>query len=95
MLTSSSGTNYVLNGHEDVDQYDSYAIPIQDNSMFKLSWKFGESKWYTYWVIKLTSSSGTDHVPDEHEGVDQYGSFSTPPDLMLYQSHPESLVNQN
>ena len=27
MLTSSSGTNYVLNGHEDVDQYDSYAIP--------------------------------------------------------------------
>ena len=27
MLTSSSGTNYVLNGHDDVDQYDSYGIP--------------------------------------------------------------------
>ena len=27
MLTNSSGTNYVLNGHEDVDQYDSYAVP--------------------------------------------------------------------
>ena len=27
MLTNSSGTNYVLNEHEDVDQYDSYAVP--------------------------------------------------------------------
>ena len=27
VLTSSSGTNYVHNEHEDVDQYDSYAIP--------------------------------------------------------------------
>ena len=27
MLTNSSGTNYVPNEHEDVDQYDSYAIP--------------------------------------------------------------------
>ena len=26
--------------------------------MLKLSWKFGESKWYPYWVIVLTSSSG-------------------------------------
>ena len=29
VLTSSSGTNYVLNMHEDVDQYDSYAIPTK------------------------------------------------------------------
>ena len=43
----------------------------------------------------LTSFSGTSTVPNEHEGVDQYGSFALPPDLMLYQSHPESLVNQN
>ena len=27
MLTNSSGTNYVLKGHDGVDQYDSYAIP--------------------------------------------------------------------
>ena len=27
MLTSSPGTNYVPNEHEDVDEYDSYAIP--------------------------------------------------------------------
>ena len=26
MLMSSSGTNYVPNEHEDVDQYDPYAI---------------------------------------------------------------------
>ena len=63
--------------------------------MLKLSWKFGESKWNPYWVIVLTSSSDTNHVPNEHEGVDQYGSFAIPSMLMLYQSHPESLVNQN
>ena len=43
----------------------------------------------------LTSSSGTNYVPNEHEGVDQYGSFSKPFELVLYQSHPESLVSQN
>ena len=63
--------------------------------MLKLSWKFGESKWNPYLVIVLTSSSGTNYVPNEHEGVDQYGSFALSSNLMLYQSHPESLVNQN
>ena len=63
--------------------------------MLKLSWKFGESKWNPYWVIVLTSSSDTNYVPKEHEGVNQYGSFAIPSTLMLYQSHPESLVNQN
>ena len=63
--------------------------------MLKLSWKFGESKWYPYWVIVLTSSSGTNYVHNGHEDVDQYGSFSIPSELVLYQSHPESLVNQN
>ena len=60
------------------------------------------------WVIVLTSSSGTNYVPNEQEGIDQYGSFSIPSEfffffgsfsipseLVLYQSHPESLVNQN
>ena len=63
--------------------------------MLKLSWKIGESKLYPYWVIVLTSSSGTNYVPNEQEGVDQYGSFWIPSKLELYQSHPESLVNQN
>ena len=63
--------------------------------MLKLSWKFGESKWYPYWVIVLTSSSGTNYVPDEHKGADQYDSFALPSDSMLYQRHPESLGNQN
>ena len=63
--------------------------------MLKLSWQFGESKWNPYCVIVLMSSSGTNYVPNEHEGVEQYGSFALPHDLMLYESHPESLVNQN
>ena len=63
--------------------------------MFKLSWKFGGSKWYPYWVIVLTSSSGTNYVPIEHVDIDQYGSFTIPSELVLYQSHPESLVNEN
>ena len=63
--------------------------------MLKLSWKFGESKWYSYWVIVLTSSSGTNYVPNEHEGVDQYGSFIIPSQIMPCKSYPESLVDQN
>ena len=63
--------------------------------MLKLSWKFGESKWNPSRVIVLMSSSGTNYVPTEHEGADQYGSFALPSYSMLYQSHPESLVNQN
>ena len=43
--------------------------------MLKPSWKFGESKWNSCWVIVLTSSSGTNYVPNEHEDIDQYGSF--------------------
>ena len=63
--------------------------------MLELSWKFGESKWNPCWVIVLTSSSGTNYVPNEHEDIYQYGSFTIPSELVLYQSHPESLVNQN
>ena len=43
----------------------------------------------------LTSSSGINYVPNEHKGVDQYGSFSISSELVLYQRHPESLMNQN
>ena len=39
--------------------------------------------------------TGTNYVPNEHEDVDRYGSFAIPSDIMPYQSHPESLVNQN
>ena len=49
--------------------------------MLKLSWKFGESKWYPYWVI---ASSGTNYVPNEHEDIDQYGSFTMPSEIMPY-----------
>ena len=41
------------------------------------------------------SSSGTNHVLNEHEDVNQYGSFAKPSEMMLYLSHPESLGNQN
>ena len=63
--------------------------------MLKLSWKFGESKWNPCWVIVLTSSPGINHVPNEHEDIDQYASFIIPSELVLYQSHSASLVNQN
>ena len=63
--------------------------------MFKLSYKFGELKWNPCWLIVLTSSTGTNYGLNEHEDFDQYGSFAIPSELALYQSHPESLVNQN
>ena len=43
----------------------------------------------------LTSSYGSNYVPNEHEDVDQFGPFTIPFKIMLHQSHPESLVNQN
>ena len=43
----------------------------------------------------LMNSSDTNYVPNLHESVDQYGSFAILSELVLYQSHPESLVNQN
>ena len=43
----------------------------------------------------LTRSSGTNYVLNEYEDVNQYGSFAMPSEIMLYESHPESLVNQN
>ena len=43
----------------------------------------------------LTSSAGTNYVLNEHEDVDQYGSFAIPSELMLYSSQPKSLGNQN
>ena len=45
--------------------------------------------------MMLTSSSGTNDVLNKHEDVGQYGSFAIPSKMMQYQSHPESLVNQN
>ena len=95
MLTNSSGTNYVLNEHEDVDRYVSFYNTIWDNAIPKPSWKFGEPKWNPYSVIVLMSSYGTNYVLDEHEDIDWYGSFAIPSKKMLCQSHPESLVNQN
>ena len=48
-----------------------------------LSCKFGESKWNPYWLIMLTSSSGTNHVIDEHEDIDQYDSYPIPSEVMM------------
>ena len=43
----------------------------------------------------LTSSSGTNYVPNEHEDGDQYGSFEKPIEIMPCLSYPVNLVNQN
>ena len=62
--------------------------------MLKLSCEFGESKWNSCWLFVLTSSSGNDYVPNEHEDVEQYGLVTIPSEIILNQSYPESLVNQ-
>ena len=41
------------------------------------------------------SSNGTNYVLNEHEDVDQYGSFATPYEIMPNQIYPKSLVDQN
>ena len=36
----------------------------------------------SYQFIMLTSSSGTNYVPNKHEDVDQYGSFTILSEIM-------------
>ena len=43
----------------------------------------------------LTSSTDTNYDLNEHEGLDQFGSFTIPSKTVSYQCHPASLVNQN
>ena len=50
--------------------------------MLHLSCKFGEPKWNPYWAIVLTSWSGINYVPNEHEDIDQYGSYTIPSKIM-------------
>ena len=38
--------------------------------MVQLSCKFDESKWHPYWLIMLTTSSGINYVPNDHEAFD-------------------------
>ena len=42
----------------------------------------------------LTSSSGTNYVPNEQD-VDPYDPYAIPSEIMPCESYPESLVNQN
>ena len=51
--------------------------------MMHVPCEFGESKWYPYWVIVLTSPSGTDYVPKEHEDFDQNNPYAMPFEIML------------
>ena len=57
---------------------------IQYNAISKLSCKFGESKWNPYWVIVLTSSSGTNYVPNECDDIDQYDPYAIPSEIKLF-----------
>ena len=63
--------------------------------MLHISCNFGEPKWNPYWAIVLTSSSATNYVPNEHEDIDQYGSFAIPSKIMPWYIYPASLVSQN
>ena len=68
---NSFDTNYIFNNDKNLGQYDQNAIPIPDNAMLQLSWKFGEPKLNPYWVIVLKNWSGTNYVLNEHGDVDQ------------------------
>ena len=92
VLTGSSGTNYVPNKHESVDQYGSFA-PSSDIMPYQ---NYPESLVNQNEIpVDLPSSSGTNYVLNEHEDVGRYGSFAISSDIMLYQRYPESLLNQN
>ena len=91
MLTSSFGINHAWRC------WSIWPIcnAIQENAMFKLSWKFGQSKWNPCWIIMLTNSYGTNCVFNGHEDFGQYGSLAIASEIMPCYSYPANLVNQN
>ena len=67
---------------------------MKDNAMLQPPCKFGESKWTSYWLTMLSSSS-CNYVHNEHEYFDQYGPYEIPSDIMSCYSYSKILVNQN
>ena len=86
MLPSSSGINYVLNEHEDVDQYGPYATPskLMTGSYPAILENRSEI------ATMLTSSSDSNYVPNEHE----YDPCAKTSEIKPCKSSPERLVNQ-
>ena len=55
LMMNLSSTNYACSEHVDFGQYDQYALPWQDNTMLRVSCKFGVRKLNPYRVNLLTS----------------------------------------
>ena len=68
---------------------------IQANAILLLFCKFGESKLNPRWLIMLTSSSGINYVPNEHEKFEQYDSYAKSSEIMPCYSYAENSVKQN
>ena len=92
---NSAGTNYFLSEHEDVDRYGSFAIPSEIMPYQSYPESLVNQNEIPVDFIVLTGSFGTNHVPNEHEHVDQYDSYTIPSKIMPCWSYPVSLVNQN
>ena len=60
--------------------------------MLYKNWKFGGSALNNYWALVLRSISGADYIRDEHEDLDQHGSYTTQPSCYSY---PDSLGDQH
>ena len=83
MLTNSSGTNYVLNEHEDVGQYGPYVILSEVMPCYRYLASLLDQFEILIDSSCLMSSSESDYVPNEHEDVDKYGWFAIPSEKML------------
>ena len=97
LLTNSSGTNHVVNGHENCGQYDPNKTLINKKIMpfFRLSCKFSESKWNLHWFVLLANLSGTNHALNKHKDFEQYGPYAIPSKLIQCNSCLADLINQN
>ena len=47
-----------------------------------------------YWVNMLTSSSGTNYVPNEHEDFSQYGPYVILSEVLPCYRYPANLLDQ-
>ena len=93
-LMDSIDTNYIFTNNKKSWPIWPKCNTIPDNAMLQLSWKFGLSKWYPYWVNMLASSSGTKYVLNEHEDVGQYGPYVILSEVIPCYRYPASLLDQ-
>ena len=91
LLMSLTVTSSVLNEKEDWSRYGPCAMPSDIMQCCRYPVSLINQPKNPYWVMKLTSLSGTNHVLNEFEALDEYSLYIIPCHR-LKQCHVEAFL---